>query len=796
MPIAKQKIEDLVSLMQKTYPGWTNFSDSSYLEDETDYKREAIAKAKELLSEAELSRLLDENKFDEIISRLKSIANATNLLWTNVPSTGDLAILEDDKLDKQSFCRQIFQLLHGSSPSQDRLDGFLKFVKDNGLPNKWTFPTYFLFMCHPDTEMFIKPKATKAFFKYLGVEDLGFNSTPSGETYFNIKEISHQLKDDLIEYKPQDMVDIQSLIFVCYNKKVEAIFDGKELELERLLNPRLVKNVWWVNQGSSIKEEQKDGVLCAPKKSEGRRFFSHWERLVEIVPEDIILHYANGKLLYVGRATASAVAANRPYGRYDEVNMVQVDYHDLIPPIPLSKFSGDLQELAIKDGPLNTNGGVKEGYLWRLTSEALKFIQTDQPETKWPEFALLGISSSWIFQANPNTFDINESINEINEMTWKVDQHRDKIHANDTVYLWKSGEDAGIVGVAKILSEESDEFFDVRISIERILEKVISPQELLNDPLLKSMQILRQPQGTIFALTDEEAKAIKDLIRFPRKNLDYSLEQCSKETGLDKDRLDSWIKAIHRKGQAIIYGPPGTGKTFVADHIARHLIGGGYGFKDIIQFHPAYSYEDFIQGIRPKIRDDDGNLEYSIIPGQFLNFCNRARNCNGMCVLIIDEINRANLARVFGELMYLLEYRGKKIQLAAGEGFSIPENVRIIGTMNTADRSIALVDHALRRRFAFLRLQPEYGILRMYHEQKRTGFPVDGLIQVLKGLNEDIRDPQYEVGISYFINEDLDDQLEDIWKMEIEPYLEEYFFHDKEKLNNYRWKNIMDRINQ
>ncbi|HON36490.1 MAG TPA: hypothetical protein PLY52_09320 [Methanothrix sp.] len=222
MPINKQKIADLISLMQKTYPGWTNFSDSNYIKDETEYKRDAIAKANELLSKAELSKLLDEGKFDEIISRLKGIGHATNLLRINVPSTGDLAILEDDKLSKQAFSRQIFQLLHGSSPSQDRLDNFLNFVKDNGLPNKWTFPTYFLFMCHPDTEMFIKPMATKAFFEYLGVEDLGFNSTPSGETYAIIKQLSHQLKDDLKEYGPQDMVDVQSLIFVCYDKNQTA----------------------------------------------------------------------------------------------------------------------------------------------------------------------------------------------------------------------------------------------------------------------------------------------------------------------------------------------------------------------------------------------------------------------------------------------------------------------------------------------------------------------------------------------------------------------------------------------
>ena len=146
MALSKQKIADLIALMQKTYPGWINFSDSSYIKDEIEYKRDAIAKTHELLNEAELSRLLDEGKSDEIISRLKSIGHATNLLWTNVPRTGDLAILEDDKLDKQAFSKQIFQLLHGSSPSQERLDDFLNFVKDNGLPNKWTFPTYFLFM--------------------------------------------------------------------------------------------------------------------------------------------------------------------------------------------------------------------------------------------------------------------------------------------------------------------------------------------------------------------------------------------------------------------------------------------------------------------------------------------------------------------------------------------------------------------------------------------------------------------------------------------------------------------------
>ncbi|MFO8057204.1 MAG: AAA family ATPase, partial [bacterium] len=174
-------------------------------------------------------------------------------------------------------------------------------------------------------------------------------------------------------------------------------------------------------------------------------------------------------------------------------------------------------------------------------------------------------------------------------------------------------------------------------------------------------------------------------------NPEYSLAQCSAETCFEEHLLDVWVKAINRKGQAIFYGPPGTGKTFIAEKLARHLVGEGDGFIETVQFHPEYAYQDFMQGIRPKSRED-GGLEYPMENGRFLQFCENATEREDTCVLIIDEINRANLARVFGELMYLLEYRDKKIPLASGDMFSIPRNVRILGTMNTADRSIALVD--------------------------------------------------------------------------------------------------------
>jgi 5-methylcytosine-specific restriction protein B len=248
----------------------------------------------------------------------------------------------------------------------------------------------------------------------------------------------------------------------------------------------------------------------------------------------------------------------------------------------------------------------------------------------------------------------------------------------------------------------------------------------------------------------------------------YTLADCAAETSFDEETLSQ----------------------YVAERLARHISSEG-GFWELVQFHPSYAYEDFIQGIRPAARPD-GGLSYPMVKGRFLEFCDRARTRDSTCVLVIDEINRAELSRVFGELMYLLEYRDRRISLAGGDQFGIPANVRILGTMNTADRSIALVDHALRRRFAFIGLYPNYDILARYHE--RSGYGVSGLIGVLRQLNREIGDKHYSVGVSFFLREDLGTQIEDIWRMEIEPYLEEYFFDQPEKVDDLRWEKVAEKI--
>lgn len=309
-----------------------------------------------------------------------------------------------------------------------------------------------------------------------------------------------------------------------------------------------------------------------------------------------------------------------------------------------------------------------------------------------------------------------------------------------------------------------------------------------------------QPRSQFRTRNKARSLTEEDLGLAPERVSDDDIEDLSDGTGFPEEDIEQWIRSINRKKQAIFYGPPGTGKTYMAERVADLLIEGGDGIVEILQLHSSYSYEDFVQGIRPVSNAND-ELRYPVVQGRFLDFCEEARDRNGPCVLILDEINRADLSAVFGELMHLIEYREKSMNLtqkdmesddAGDEEFSIPDNVYILGTMNTADRSIALVDFALRRRFAFLPLWPEMGVLRNYHDD--TGHDVDGLIEVVNEINDEIGDRNFHLGITYFLGEDLDENIEDIWKLEVKPYLDEYFFDSPAKAEQFAWDVVESRV--
>lgn len=274
----------------------------------------------------------------------------------------------------------------------------------------------------------------------------------------------------------------------------------------------------------------------------------------------------------------------------------------------------------------------------------------------------------------------------------------------------------------------------------------------------------------------------------------YTAEQFLAETYLTRETLDDLEALLTDRKQIILYGPPGTGKTYVAQKLARYFVGGDESRIQLIQFHPSYSYEEFIEGIRPEARDD-GPPTYPVRQGMFSAFCEEAaQRDDGRFVMIIDEINRGNIAKIFGELMFLLEYRDSKVPLPySGNSFSIPNNVYLIGTMNTADRSIALVDFALRRRFHFVPFGADRSVLVRWIEA--NGAPLPYLMDLFDEVNRAIEDQDYQIGFSYFMRPEMTvADLGRIWRYSIEPYLEECFFDNRAKVNELRWNSLIARF--
>ena len=262
---------------------------------------------------------------------------------------------------------------------------------------------------------------------------------------------------------------------------------------------------------------------------------------------------------------------------------------------------------------------------------------------------------------------------------------------------------------------------------------------------------------------------------------------------IDKAFLQEVIWLLREKGQVIFYGPPGTGKTFVARAIAKHLAA-ELSRREVVQFHPSYSYEDFVQGYRPMQRED-GSLTYKLKHGPLMRLAYAATEAEGRDhVLLIDEINRGNLPKILGELLYLLEYRDDEVALLYGEDgerFSLPGNLFVIGTMNTADRSIALVDAALRRRFHFIPFFPEEYplnglLLRWLEENNQDMLDVAGIVARLNSRLREQFGPHLQVGPSYFMRRDLSHEvLKSIWAHDIMPFLEDQLFGHEEELANY-----------
>ena len=275
----------------------------------------------------------------------------------------------------------------------------------------------------------------------------------------------------------------------------------------------------------------------------------------------------------------------------------------------------------------------------------------------------------------------------------------------------------------------------------------------------------------------------------------YSSEDFLREVYMSAEKYETISNLIKTKKNIILQGAPGVGKTFAAKRLAYSIM----GEKDIsrvmvVQFHQSYSYEDFILGFRPS---KDG---FELSQGPFYQFCKKAQDDDEQdYFFIIDEINRGNLSKIFGELLMLIEHdkRGEKLRLLySNELFSVPKNVYIIGMMNTADRSLAMIDYALRRRFAFFEMEPAFDSPQFKEYMNKTpSTEFESLVRCVKELNEFIGEDEslgvgFRIGHSYLcIGESVTvKELKAVIDYELIPLLEEYWFDEPEKVNEWKQK--------
>ena len=411
----------------------------------------------------------------------------------------------------------------------------------------------------------------------------------------------------------------------------------------------------------------------------------------------------------------------------------------------------------------------------------------------------------WSFSDTPVGEVMSYSLYNENGNKRRIFQNFLDAKAGDMIIGYEATPVLKIVAIARVTAEQDGE----KLYFEKVegLASPIDYQTLRECPELERMEFFQNPQGSLFKLTRGEYDFIMDIIRDENPvqqeapNDPYTSEDFLRDVYMTSADYTKIQAVLRNKKNIILQGAPGVGKTFAAKRLAWSMMGEiDESRVEFVQFHQNYSYEDFVMGYKSV---EDG---FELRNGIFYRFCQRAANQPDKdFFFIIDEINRGNMSKIFGELLMLIErdYRGTKATLAYnGLPFSVPKNLYIIGMMNTADRSLAMIDYALRRRFSFFDMEPGFDSegFRQY-QASLNNETLNALVERVKDLNKEIAADKslgkgFCIGHSYFCGQDTctDEWLDSIVNYDILPMLSEYWFDDTAKLQ--RWENILRGVLQ
>lgn len=815
----EQVAQKLLRSIQSLFPDFKGFTDPRFIENEITYKQRIIKDAQEQLSKEKLQRLLDNEDYETFYDEVLKIGRHTdnNLLYRGTPSTGDLALLRDETLDKQAFAKAFFELLHGNGTGAERLAKFCDWVDEQDLKNKWTFVTYYLYVTNPDEELFVKPTETKKFLEMLGKGDL-WHHRPTGELYQTIKDDLKAVGEALPFEVKRGFLDLQSFLWSAlsveedefarakdYLEKFSEVADAYFLDRTDFLRPRYEYFQEFFNKEnleqadwSDFQEMGENVHALATNALAYKRAFGDPNHEIERYRQSF--HYlAYGDESLADRLNAVLDKKSEYNLKYLAESFYGELFGYLFPEQYVFYNRRDKEATAFLELNISRERGESFGDFFIRYNDEIKplldlyeEIVGKQTNTTIPLeldqfFSWLyenhaskeknGIDRNyWWLNANPKQWEAEKlevgeehsyTSHTMDGNTRQIYQNFQDIKTGDLIICYETSPSKRV----KAILEVTDELFEDEENVERFTFKIkqFTPNQptwktLKSVPELENSSVMKNKQGSLFKLSEIEFITIRDLAFEDLDHVSYTLDDALEELFIKEEELLDILHLLKNKKNIILQGPPGTGKTFLAKRLAWLMSGTKDSSRiEMVQFHQSYSYEDFIRGYRPT------EEHFELKDGIFMQMCKKAKSDsqNRPYFLVIDEINRGNLSKIFGELMMLIEKdkRGEEFKVTLPykksreePDFYIPENLHLIGTMNTADRSLAMVDYALRRRFVFIDMMPNFGSKFKAHlNQKEVKDDlINKIVGRLESLNETISEetglgPGFQIGHSYFV---------------------------------------------